>query len=140
MSGYETSVPGVPDGASPQAGWYPDPTGAPGERWWDGTAWTASTRTQAILSGPAAPMVYPVQVLKNTPSTAGLTLGIISMFIDPFAIPALLGIIFSAIGLNRANRLSQHGYGAVGRAKSVWGLVLSILGLLGTLLFKALLF
>ncbi|MFE9858265.1 DUF2510 domain-containing protein [Streptomyces sp. NPDC005780] len=37
-------------------GWYPD-TAAPGnERWWDGTAWTAHTRTAATViqqSGPA---------------------------------------------------------------------------------------
>jgi hypothetical protein len=25
------------------AGWYPDPTGAPGHRWWDGAAWSAAT-------------------------------------------------------------------------------------------------
>ncbi len=140
MSGYGTSVPGVPDGPSPAPGWYPDPTGEGAQRWWDGTAWSASTRAHPVPTGPAAPMAYPVPVLKNTPATAGLTLGIIAMFLDPFAIPALLGIIFSGIGLNRANTLSQHGYGPVGRTKAVWGLVLSILGMLGTLLFKALLF
>ncbi|AMM18848.1 hypothetical protein AX769_00185 [Frondihabitans sp. PAMC 28766] len=25
------------------AGWYPEPSGAPGSRWWDGAAWTAQT-------------------------------------------------------------------------------------------------
>jgi hypothetical protein len=30
------------------AGWYPDPFGSPRQlRWWDGTAWSASVRTQA---------------------------------------------------------------------------------------------
>jgi hypothetical protein len=28
----------------PPAGWYPDPTGGPGERRWDGTAWTDEHR------------------------------------------------------------------------------------------------
>jgi serine/threonine kinase PknH len=28
----------------PPAGWYPDPTGGPGERKWDGTAWTDEHR------------------------------------------------------------------------------------------------
>ncbi|MFH9690329.1 DUF2510 domain-containing protein [Streptomyces sp. NPDC021019] len=36
-------------------GWYPD-TGAPGlERWWDGTAWTAHTRTAAAPAAPEQP-------------------------------------------------------------------------------------
>ena len=28
----------------PQAGWYPDPAGGGGERWWDGVGWTNHTR------------------------------------------------------------------------------------------------
>ncbi|MEU2143186.1 DUF2510 domain-containing protein, partial [Streptomyces globisporus] len=37
-------------------GWYPD-TGAPGlERWWDGTSWTAHTRSPAAAgSAPHQP-------------------------------------------------------------------------------------
>ena len=38
-------------GSLPPAGWYPDPYGAPFERWWDGAGWTAHTNTPA----PAAP-------------------------------------------------------------------------------------
>ena len=26
-------------------GWYPDPSAAPGLRWWDGTEWTSATQT-----------------------------------------------------------------------------------------------
>ncbi len=35
----EASTPRVPS-----AGWYPDPSGEPGERWWDGSAWTDQRR------------------------------------------------------------------------------------------------
>jgi hypothetical protein len=28
----------------PPAGWYPDPSGIPGERWWDGRGWSEHTR------------------------------------------------------------------------------------------------
>jgi len=38
-------------GQLPPAGWYPDPYGAPFERWWDGAGWTAHTNESA----PAAP-------------------------------------------------------------------------------------
>ncbi|ROQ37273.1 uncharacterized protein DUF2510 [Frondihabitans sp. PhB188] len=49
-------------GASPQPGWYPNPSGDPGYRWWDGRAWTEHVRApepQAPLhqhdAAPAAP-------------------------------------------------------------------------------------
>ncbi|MEJ7702505.1 MAG: DUF2510 domain-containing protein [Geodermatophilaceae bacterium] len=28
------------DARVPQAGWYADPAGTPGQRWWDGQRWT----------------------------------------------------------------------------------------------------
>lgn len=34
----------VPSQAAVPAGWYPDPQGDAGERYWDGTGWTPSTR------------------------------------------------------------------------------------------------
>jgi hypothetical protein len=34
--------PNVSVGIAP-AGWYPDPSGQPGSRWWDGTQWTGHT-------------------------------------------------------------------------------------------------
>ena len=56
-------------GALPPAGWYPDPYGAPFERWWDGQQWTEHTNT------PAAP--EPVPPAKPEPYTQP----------DPFAQP-----------------------------------------------------
>ena len=51
----------------PPAGWYPDPYGAPYERWWDGAQWTEHTTTpapsepvQPIYQAPVEP-VQPVQ-------------------------------------------------------------------------------
>lgn len=38
----------------PPAGWYPDPAGSDGERFWDGVAWSQSTRDKPWQStGPA---------------------------------------------------------------------------------------
>jgi Protein of unknown function (DUF2510) len=35
---------GTPEASAPPAGWYPDPEGGQGERFWDGTAWTDQRR------------------------------------------------------------------------------------------------
>lgn len=33
-----------PHAAQPPPGWYPDPAGGPGRRWWDGARWTSYTQ------------------------------------------------------------------------------------------------
>jgi hypothetical protein len=133
MSGYG---PNPTDGGTPQAapGWYPDPAGSPVQRWWDGTAWSPATQEYAPSYVPAVPAI------RNTRATAGLVLGIVAMVVDPLGVPAILGIIFSGLGLSRAGELQRVGYGPVGRTRAVWGLVLSILGLLGTATVKLWLF
>jgi hypothetical protein len=51
MSGEGTQHPS-PAGSIP-AGWYPDPAGGAGKRWWDGSVWTAN------LQEPEAPPPAP---------------------------------------------------------------------------------
>jgi len=44
-------------------GWYPDPSGAPQARWWDGTQWQAATQQVATPYGTTPP---PTDVDTNT--------------------------------------------------------------------------
>ena len=49
--------------AAPQApGWYPDPAGAPVQRWWDGNAWSAQTAPGQAVSHYSAAGHSHVQV------------------------------------------------------------------------------
>ncbi|MEV8213308.1 DUF2510 domain-containing protein [Leifsonia sp. NPDC077715] len=48
MSTSDTPVPGAP-----APGWYPDPTGVGGLRWWDGVHWTDHVSTAASPYTPA---------------------------------------------------------------------------------------
>ncbi len=41
---------------TPPSGWYPDPSGAPGQRYWDGTAWTEHFAPVAMQR--AHPLTY----------------------------------------------------------------------------------
>lgn len=43
-AGVAASVP-VAAGGLPPAGWYPDPAGSPGRRYWDGQQWTANVES-----------------------------------------------------------------------------------------------
>lgn len=117
-------------------GWYDDPTGTGGQRWWDGERWTEHAGPPAGAPRPPA----PVAQLRNGHATAGLVLGIVSMVGNPLAVVSVIGLVLSFVGLNRANRLGQHGYAPVGRKRAIWGLVLSGLALLFTGTLKAFLF
>lgn len=70
-------APGMTDtsGALPPAGWYPDPYGAPYERWWDGAAWTEHTNTPATTAPEpeAAPYAAPVSAAQPEPEPAPYT-------------------------------------------------------------------
>jgi hypothetical protein len=127
---------GQTGGARVAPGWYPDPAGGPAERWWDGLAWTAQTRAQSVLTQPLTRPAAP----RNTPATAGLVLGVLALVANTLMVVSIAALVLSAIGLNRAGQLVQAGYGPVGRARAIWGIVLALLGGAGTLLFKALLF
>lgn len=133
-------------------GWYPDPTGTPMQRWWDGTAWAEATRPSQPAPvvyapppqygpPPRSPVAYyPPPAPRNGAATAGLVLGIICLFVNSFLLVSIPAFICSIVGLTKASQLEAAGFGGVGRASAVWGLVLSIVGAIATIFFKFLLF
>lgn len=126
--------------ATAAPGWYRDPSGAPFERWWDGAAWSQATRP--VYAAPPAAFMVPMQAQlpRNGAATAGLVLGIICMFVNSFLLISTPAFICSIVGLVKASQLQAAGYAPVGRAAAVWGLVLSVLGAIGTVFLKLFLF
>ncbi|WAB80877.1 DUF2510 domain-containing protein [Microcella daejeonensis] len=90
------------------AGWYPDPAGGPGRRWWNGTAWTEQVEqpysagyAPPVLGAPAgtAPYTPWIWILALLPLSSLLSFFLLDVEAivaqslasdpsDPFAIPA----------------------------------------------------
>ncbi len=73
-SGYATSVGhgrfwGMTHTPQPPAGWYPDPAGSDGERFWDGVAWSQATRDKPAPP-PTADGLWRRRLGSDTPSRA----------------------------------------------------------------------
>lgn len=126
--GYGAGAPvsGSP-GAGPRPGWYHDPSGAPVARWWDGRAWTAHVEPLgARPPGGAQPQLDAGP--RNPLATMALVLGIGSLFLNPFGITSIAGMVFSGIGMSNAWLLQHQGHPARGLIKAMIGLGLAVLG------------
>lgn len=78
------------------AGWYPDPWGSPTERWWDGTAWTSTTRSPAPDQAPGLPRsAGPAQKAPRDPmwTSQKVLIGVI-----------LVALVVAGIGMFRVGR------------------------------------
>ncbi len=125
-------------GSTP-AGWYDDPAG-PGQRWWDGAAWTEHRQAAAPPPQPLAYQPAPAACPRNPQATAGLVLGIVALVVNTLAVVSVLAGVLSVLGLTKANRLQAFGYAPVGRTKAVWGLVLAVVAFFFTAQVKFFLF
>ncbi|WP_158600584.1 RDD family protein [Tessaracoccus antarcticus] len=56
---------------SPPPGWYPDPAGSGGERYWDGGNWSQVTRPAGGLGAPQAPQQAQPSPYGATPASQG---------------------------------------------------------------------
>jgi hypothetical protein len=57
---------GQTGGNAAPAGWYPDPAGTGGQRWWDGARWTGH-----LLTAPSSPPP-PAQALEPQPTATAI--------------------------------------------------------------------
>jgi len=104
----------VSDAPLPAPGWYPDPSGSPLLRWWDGERWTDSTHaagagegqlpapaTTAVVEPPAAPQAPEPSA---TPRHRGRAVALVAGFL----VILLVAVTILTIGLGRT-RLETKG-------------------------------
>lgn len=111
--------PSSENGSAP--GWYPDPKGRPGLRWWDGEHWTANIRPD-----PPGDSSSPPAALSERKATMSLALGIVGLlasFFHPVGLLlAIAGAIIGVVALRECNRGV-----AGGRATAIAGIVTGVL-------------
>ncbi|MGX6600784.1 DUF2510 domain-containing protein [Micromonosporaceae bacterium Da 78-11] len=134
------------------ADWYPDPSGLPEQRWWDGRQWTDYLRPVSA-TGPAGgsvrdavPGPRPAGVFAGAPVSGrnavaryALVLGLLSVLVNPFLVPSVLAIVCGLLGIRRANRRLRAGRVPIGGASAAWGLAAGVAGLALSVAFKSML-
>ncbi|MDN3905726.1 hypothetical protein [Arthrobacter sp. YD2] len=72
---------------------------------------------------------YPVQPYGQPPQNPGMVLGVVGLVLAFFPVANIAGLIVSILGLRKSRRASM------GNIPAVIGIVLSILSILGTIIF-----
>lgn len=79
-----------------EAGWYPDPSGAPGQRWWDGAQWTE--HVHAAAPEPATETPAPKKGRgKKIGIIVGVAVALVVALVLTFSVVAIRGFL----GLDR---------------------------------------
>jgi hypothetical protein len=106
-------------------GWYGDPRGRAGQRWWDGDTWTVATRPDPAIVPPD-----PYKGLERAPgynnaAVAGFGLGLISLLWNPMALIGIAGVVLSLLGRRRVATWLRENYRPTGGRIATWGLVMA---------------
>lgn len=132
-----------PFGRAAGAPWPPNPTREQERAWQQAHAPRASGIGNAPANGsgttPHGEPAYTPQSVQ-TLMTWALVLGIVSVFINPLAGVSIAAIICAAVALGRHSTLVRAGVPMVGNGAAIAGLVLGIIGFLGTAGLKFFLF
>lgn len=96
------------DTGAPPPGWYPDPAGGGGSRWWDGTAWGAEAAPPAGGPGPSGPTGWTV-----TPPLASIGARFAALLLDGLIVGAMVAVVLLPVALLLGAIGSQGGAGEV---------------------------
>lgn len=112
-------------------GWYPDPEGKPGERWWNGAGWSDTRRggapaaPQPLATVPAPPAVQrpdpyartyapiatppraTLDFRQNRFAALSFILGLVGLF--GFSIAGPAAVVLGILGISRARKLAAGG-------------------------------
>jgi hypothetical protein len=107
----------------PPAGWYDDPDGSGGQRYFDGNEWQERA-PRAAPPAPGVPVVVAAQTKTSGYAIASLVLGLVW----GYGVGSILAIIFAVIA---KNKIKEGGGTVTGGGMATAGLVLGIIGVVG---------
>jgi Domain of unknown function (DUF4328)/Protein of unknown function (DUF2510) len=99
VSDTTSGYPGAPPG------WYPDPAGGPGQRWWDGYAWTetvvvpAAPEVPAVPAAPPPPPYQPSPTAYHAPNTPGAARDRVTLVADELRVTPVARLAMALPGL-----------------------------------------
>jgi hypothetical protein len=117
-------------------GWYPDPSGLPGQKYWDGSAWILQQPQAQYAGGPAklGPSVWATNAMALYSLGIGGVSYLLLFFCGAGTFTAIISGAIGWIALKKSNQL-----GGVGRGMALWGIGLSIgafvIGVIGFMVF-----